>query len=89
VDKTALDIDRADFALLPVNLAGGLALVKQHGWQVVYLDSLAVVLVKEPDQFPKLNGLIRLTLPVKGGVQATQGRASFPALPSARIVGGQ
>jgi len=85
-DKTALDIDRADFALLPVNLAGGLALVKKHGWQAVYLDNLAVVLVKDPKQFPKLNGL---ALPVKGGIQASQGRAQFPALPSARIADSQ
>jgi hypothetical protein len=88
-DKTALDIDRADFALLPVNLAGALALVKEHGWEAVYLDGLAVVLVKNPDQFPKLNGLIRLTLPIKGEAQATLGRAPFPVLPSARISGGQ
>ena len=88
-DKSALDTDRADFALLPVNLAGGLALVKKSGWHAVYLDSLAVVLVKDPNQFPKLNGLIRLTLPVKGDIQATQGRAAFPALPSARIAGSQ
>jgi hypothetical protein len=85
----ALDLNRADFALLPVNLAGGLALVKEHGWSAVYLDDLAVVVVKDPTQFPKLNGLIRLTFPIKGDAQATQGRAPFPALPFARIVRGQ
>lgn len=78
-DTNALNLARADFALLPVNLAGTLALVKEHGWQAVYLDDLAVVLVKDPNQFPKLNKLI---FPVKGGSQATQGRAPFPALPS-------
>ena len=81
---TALDIERADFALLPANLPGALALVKQHGWQAAYGDNLAVVLVKNPGQFPKLNGL---KLPVQGGPQATQGRAAFPALPSLRITG--
>jgi hypothetical protein len=59
-----------------------LVLVKQHGWQAVYLDNLAVVLVKNPAQFQKLNGL---KLPVQGDPQATQGRAAFPALPSLRI----
>jgi hypothetical protein len=86
VDGTALDIGRADFALLPVDLPGALALVKQHGWQAVYLDNLAVVLVKTPGQFPKLNGL---ELPVQGGPQATRGRAVFPALPSLRITRAQ
>jgi hypothetical protein len=79
---TALDIERADFALLPINLPGALALVKQHGWQAAYLDNLAVVLVKNPGQFPKLNGL---KLPIQGDPQATRGRAAFPALPSLRI----
>jgi hypothetical protein len=81
VNETALDIERADFALLPVNLPGALALVKQHGWQAVYLDNLAVVLVKNPNQFPKLNGL---KFPIQGAPQATQGRTAFPDLPSLR-----
>ena len=83
---TALDIERADFALLPINLPGALALVKQHGWQAAYLDNLAVVLVKNPGQFPKLNGL---KLPVQGDPQATRGREAFPALPSFRITRAQ
>jgi hypothetical protein len=89
MDKTGLDIGRAEVALLPVNLAGALALAKKHGWQAVYLDDLTVVLVKNPNQFPKLNALDRSAFPIKGGTQATQGRAPFPALPSARIVHGQ
>ncbi|HTY88904.1 MAG TPA: hypothetical protein VMB80_15675 [Candidatus Acidoferrum sp.] len=76
--ETGLDLGRADFALLPANLAGTLTLVKQSGWVPVYLDGLAVVLVKNPNQFPKLNGL---TLPVQGGPPAIQGRAPFPASP--------
>ncbi len=78
----ALDLDRAGFALLPANLAGALMLVKQHGWQPVYVDDLAVVLAKNPGQFPKLDGL---KLPIQGGPQATQGRTPFPALPSLRM----
>jgi hypothetical protein len=77
VDKTALDIGRADFALLPAKLAGAFALARQHGWQPVYGDELAVVLVKKTGEFPKLAGL---QLPVRGGPQATQGRAAFPPL---------
>ena len=45
-DGAALDLNRADFALLPSKLAGALALAKQDGWQAVYFDNLAVVLVK-------------------------------------------
>jgi hypothetical protein len=81
-DGAALDLERVDFALLPANLPGALALVKQSGWQAAYLDDLAVVLVKNPGQFPKLNGL---KLPVQGDPQATLGRAAFPDQPSLRI----
>jgi hypothetical protein len=85
VSKKALDIDRADYALLPVHLAGALALMKQDDWQPVYFDNLAVVLVKNPGQFPKLNGLTKLTLPIQGGPRATEGRAAFPNLPAPQI----
>ena len=74
-DPAALDVDRADFALLPSKLAGSLALAKQHGWQAVYFDDLAVVLVKNPNQFPKL---AEVKLPVEGDASATEGRAAFP-----------
>jgi len=74
-DTNALDISRADYALLPSNLAGGFALAKNDGWQAVYADDLAVVLVKNPKQFPQLAGL---ALPVQGGDNATQGRDPFP-----------
>ncbi len=74
-DTNALDLDHADFALLPSNLAGSLALAKIDGWHPVYLDDLAVVLVKNLDQFPNLAGL---KLPVEPGADATQGRAAFP-----------
>jgi hypothetical protein len=82
VDKNILDIDRADLALLPANLAGAEALSKQHGWRAVYVDDLAVVLARQPAGFPKLAGE---RLPVLGPPGATRGRAPFPSLPSARL----
>lgn len=74
-DTNALDLARADFALLPSHLAGSLALVKNDHWRPVYFDNLAVVLVKSPAQFPKLSGL---NLPVQGPPTATEGRDPFP-----------
>ncbi|MGO8765544.1 MAG: hypothetical protein ACLQSR_10495 [Limisphaerales bacterium] len=79
-DTNALDLKRADFALLRSDLVGSLALKKNDGWHPVYFDKLAVVLVKDPRQFPKLSGL---ALPVEGNAATTQGRAAFPeALPT-------
>ncbi len=74
-DTNLLNIARADFALLPSHLAGSLALAKNDGWQPVYFDNLAVVLVRQPSQFPDLSGL---RLPVEGDPGATHGRAPFP-----------
>jgi hypothetical protein len=74
-DPGALDLSRADFALLPSKLAGSLALAKQGGWQAVYFDNLAVVLVRNVNQFPRLGGL---KLPLQGDASATEGRATFP-----------
>ncbi len=81
-DNAALDVNRADFALLPSKLAGALTLAKQDGWQAVYFDTLAVVLVKNPSQFPKLAGV---KLPAQGDANATEGRAAFPDRPAARL----
>jgi hypothetical protein len=81
-DGAALDVNRADFALLPSKLAGALALTKQYGWQAAYFDNLAVVLVKNPGQFPKLAGV---KAPVKGDSNATEGRAAFPNHPPAEL----
>ena len=79
-DTNALNLAHADYALLPSNLAGSEALVKNDGWHAVYYDDLAVVLVREVNQFPKLTGL---KLPVQGEGSATQGRDPFPnTLPS-------
>lgn len=80
-DTKALDLDHAEFALLPSNLAGSLALAKNYGWHPVYLDGLAVVLVKNPDKFPALAGI---KLPVEAGADAIQGRAAFPGSLPAR-----
>jgi len=74
-DTNALNLGRADFALLPSNLAGSLALAKNDHWLPVYDDNLAVVLVKNPKQFPELGGL---ALPIQGDSSATEGRDAFP-----------
>jgi hypothetical protein len=74
-DTNALDLNHADFALLPSNLAGSLALVHNHHWLPVYGDQLAVVLVKNPAQFPRLTDI---QLPIVGDPSATEGRDPFP-----------
>jgi hypothetical protein len=74
VDKKILDIDKADVALLPVNLAGAAALSGKYGWRAVYFDSLAVVLVRNPRRYPQLPA----HLPEAGPLSATAGRAAFP-----------
>jgi hypothetical protein len=82
-NRAALDVNRADYALLPSKLAGSLALAKQAGWQAVYYDNLAVVLVKNVNQFPKLAGI---KLPVPGDPNATGGRAAFADRPQTRLL---
>jgi hypothetical protein len=82
VDGKILDLGKADLALLPANLAGAAVLAARPGWQAVYYDSLAVVLVKDPARFPKL---AREKLPVAGAPDAAQGRAAFPEGRSARL----
>ncbi|HEY3762804.1 MAG TPA: hypothetical protein VGN23_13750 [Verrucomicrobiae bacterium] len=77
-DTNALNIAQADFALLPSHLAGALALAKKDGWHPVYLDGLAVVLVKNLDQFPKLDGLQSVITSASMSAGATEGRAAFP-----------
>lgn len=82
-DINALNLAHADYALLPSHLAGPQALVKVDRWKPVYYDNLAVVLVKNPSQFPRLEGL---NLPVEGPPGATEGRDPFPNhLPSASL----
>ena len=82
VDRTVLDIAQADLALLPVRLAGSVALVKKYGWQPVYFDDLAVVLVRDIHLYPQLPA----GAPAEQGTPgAVSGRAPFPGQPSARI----
>jgi hypothetical protein len=69
-----LNLDKADLALLPGNLAGTTELAKRPGWKVVYFDDLAVVLARDAGRFPALR---QLALPVAGSAAATQGRARF------------
>ena len=81
VNRAVLDIAKADVALLPVRLAGSLALVKKFGWQPVYFDDLAVVLVRDIRQFPQLAP----SNSEQGTAEAIKGCAPFPDRPSARL----
>ncbi len=74
-DTNVLNLARADYALLPSHLVGSMALAKNDGWQPVYYDNLAVVLVKNARQFP---GLAGVKLPIQGDSTATEGRDPFP-----------
>ena len=74
-DTNALNLARADFALLPSHLAGAKALAENDRWHPVYYDDRAVVLVKDPAEFP---GLAGLKLPVQGPPVSTEGRDPFP-----------
>jgi hypothetical protein len=73
-DKTILDPEKAELALLPVKLAGAAALAKQPGWRAVYFDDTAVILARNLVKFPRLGGL---QLPVEGPKTADIGRAAF------------
>jgi hypothetical protein len=76
------NLEQADFALLPPNMAGAVMLWKKYGWQPVYRDDAAVVLVKNLKQFPSLAGL---QATVEGSAEGAKGRVAFPDAPSARI----
>jgi hypothetical protein len=78
-----LKLEQADFALLPPNMAGAVMLWKKYGWQPVYRDDAAVVLVKDIKQFPLLAGL---QATVEGSAESVKGRAAFPDAPSARLL---
>ena len=82
--QPALNLEQADFALLPPNMAGAGLLWQKLGWQPVYSDKTAVVLVKDMKQFPQLSGV---NATVQGPAESVQGRAAFPDAPSARITG--
>ena len=80
--QPALNLEQADYALLPPKMAGAVMLWKQRGWQPVYSDATAVVLVKDLKQFPQLAGL---SATVQGPAEGVKGRAAFPDAPSARM----
>lgn len=82
--QPVLNLAQADFALLPPNMAGAVMLWKQRGWQPVYSDDTAVVLVKDMKQFPQLAGL---QATVHGSAESVEGRAAFPDAPSVQITG--
>jgi hypothetical protein len=76
-DGKVLDVDQADFALLPATLAGTAALAQRPGWTVIYHDDLAAILARDVSRFPELSSL---SLPVAGSKSAVLGRAPFPNL---------
>ena len=76
-DRSIFNPDDADLALLPSKLAGAQALAHQPGWQAVYFDDVAVVLVRSPERF---SGLAGLQLPQQGRKSDAMGRAAFPNL---------
>ncbi|MFN7140376.1 MAG: hypothetical protein ACK4UN_13650, partial [Limisphaerales bacterium] len=75
VNPEILNLQQADLALLPSNLAGAFALKETHGWQPIYVDDLAVVLVRDRQRFPQLT---EMSLPVLWDKEAVLGRAAFP-----------
>ena len=75
-DGKVLDVDQADLALLPANLAGTTALAHRAGWTLIYYDDVAAVLVSEVNRFPELSSL---SIPVMGPKSAALGRAPFPS----------
>jgi len=76
-DGNVLDVDQADLALLPADLARTAALAQRPGWTVIYHDDLAAILVRDASRFPELSSL---SLPVAGSTSAVLGRAPFPNL---------
>ena len=82
-DQNILNLEKADFALLPANVAGAFALAKKPGWKAVYFDGLAVVLVRNVERFPKLFGK---KLPIEGEKAASMGREPFPDKISMRLI---
>jgi hypothetical protein len=74
-DQKILNVDEADLALLPVNLAGATALAKRPDWKPLYYDETAVILARNWQRFPQLAGL---TLPAEGPKITGLGRVAFP-----------
>ena len=75
VDPNILDLQQADLALLPNNLAGAFTLKEMPGWQAVYVDDLAVVLVRNKERFVSVSDFKG---PRGGEEYAVRGRTAFP-----------
>ncbi len=74
-DEKVLNVDSADLALLPANLAGAGALAKRPDWKAIYFDDTAVILAHHPERFAQLG---KLTLPVQGAKITGIGRVALP-----------
>ena len=73
-DASILPLERADFALLPSNLAGTAALAKAPGWQVVYYDSTATLLARDAGRLAS-----EAAIPLRGSDAESSGREAFPS----------
>ncbi|MDB6095362.1 MAG: hypothetical protein JWM32_2924 [Verrucomicrobia bacterium] len=78
IDRSVLDLNRADFALLPTT-SGGATQLLSLGWTEIYVDPLATILVR---QLSAQSSLRQLVLPIKAGLPAVKGREIFPRTPS-------
>jgi len=74
-DGSVLDVDQADLALLPANLAGTAALAHRPGWTLIYYDDLAEILARNVERFPELSSLSTKGI---GRKDAVWGREPFP-----------
>jgi hypothetical protein len=74
-DHKILDLEEADLALLPSNLAGAKSLAGQPEWKAIYFDDTAVILARNWEHFP---ALAHFSLPVQGLKISGLGRAAFP-----------
>lgn len=75
----ALELERADIALLP-NFSPGADWLRAAGWTTVYRDSLAEVQLRRPQSYPNL--LDRIPghhFPFFAKLSATSGRIPFPS----------
>jgi hypothetical protein len=79
VDQKIFDINKADFALLRTDVVGMTALEKNPQWKLVYRDPLAIVFVRDPNRFSKLQ---TIGLPAGNQRLIAPQRDSFPAIPS-------
>lgn len=82
-DRALFPAEQADYAVLPVALAGARPFfAKAPGWVLVYADEVAVVLVRDKARFPKL---AELAEPVYGGAETKAGGVRFQDDPSPSV----